>query len=359
MKTLNILYAIQGTGNGHLSRARDIIPILQQKGKLDILVSGTQADVELPYPIKYRCNGLSFIFGKKGGVDLVETYKKGNLKKLISEVKNLPILEYDLVINDFEPVSAWACYFKGKECISLSHQSAVLYKDSPKPKKNDLIGKIALKRYAPSTANYGFHFKKYGEHIYTPVIRKEIREIKVENSGHYTVYLPAYSDKKIIKFLSEFPEITWEVFSKHTVHPYQEGNIFIHCIQNESFIRSLATAEGVFCGAGFETPAESLFLKKKLLVVPMKNQYEQQCNAKALKEMGIPVINNLKRKQIPVIKAWLNSTEKTTVDYPDYTQEVIDLIFSNHPTTTETLPVGIKGKSLSMHQFRNLITRKI
>lgn len=27
---MKILYAIQGTGNGHLSRARDIIPILQE-----------------------------------------------------------------------------------------------------------------------------------------------------------------------------------------------------------------------------------------------------------------------------------------------------------------------------------------
>ena len=71
---MKILYAIQGTGNGHLSRARDIIPILQQKGELDILVSGIQADVDLPYPVKYRFKGLSFIFGKNGGIDLIATY---------------------------------------------------------------------------------------------------------------------------------------------------------------------------------------------------------------------------------------------------------------------------------------------
>ena len=62
---MKILYAIQGTGNGHLSRARDIIPILQKNGELDILVSGIQTDVALPYPVKYKFKGLSFIFGKK------------------------------------------------------------------------------------------------------------------------------------------------------------------------------------------------------------------------------------------------------------------------------------------------------
>ena len=79
---MKILYAIQGTGNGHLSRARDIIPVLQTKGELDILLSGVQADVDLPYPVTYKLNGLSFIFGKKGGVDIFETYKKSNLRKL-------------------------------------------------------------------------------------------------------------------------------------------------------------------------------------------------------------------------------------------------------------------------------------
>ncbi len=66
---MKILYAIQGTGNGHLSRARDIIPRLQKKGEVDILISGCQADVQLPYEVRYRFNGLSFIFGKKGGID--------------------------------------------------------------------------------------------------------------------------------------------------------------------------------------------------------------------------------------------------------------------------------------------------
>ena len=103
---MKILYAIQGTGNGHLSRARDIIPILQQKGELDILVSGIQADVDLPYPVKYRFKGLSFIFGKNGGIDLIATYRKSNLKQLYNEIKSLPLDDYDLVINAFEPVSA-------------------------------------------------------------------------------------------------------------------------------------------------------------------------------------------------------------------------------------------------------------
>ncbi len=156
---MKILYAIQGTGNGHLSRARDIIPILQEKGELDILVSGIQADVELPYPVKYKFKGLSFIFGKKGGIDLLATYQKSNLKQLYKEIKSLPVEEYDLVINDFEPVSAWACKMKNKACIGLSHQAAVINKKSPKPKKKDMVGRAVLNNYAPVSASYGVPFR--------------------------------------------------------------------------------------------------------------------------------------------------------------------------------------------------------
>src|SRR5690606_1491313 len=71
---MKILYAIQGTGNGHLSRAMDIVPLLQKRGYVNVLVSGVQGDLNLPFPVKYQFKGLSFIFGKKGGVDMYNTF---------------------------------------------------------------------------------------------------------------------------------------------------------------------------------------------------------------------------------------------------------------------------------------------
>jgi uncharacterized protein (TIGR00661 family) len=327
---MKILYAIQGTGNGHLSRARDIIPILQKKGELDILVSGIQADVELPYSVKYKFKGLSFIFGKNGGVDLIATYKKSNLKQLYKEIKSLPVEEYDLVINDFEPVSAWACKMKHKECIGLSHQAAVINKKSPKPKKKDLVGKAVLNNYAPVTEAYGFHFGTYDTNIFTPVIRSQVRLARPSNNGHYTVYLPAYSDERIIKILGEIKNINWQVFSKHSKKEYKEKNIHIRPINNDDFIESFITCTGVLCGAGFETPAEALFLNKKLMAIPMKGQYEQQCNAAALKTIGVPVIKSLKKKHLDKIKAWITDNQSIPVNFPNSTEKIISMIVKKH-----------------------------
>ena len=127
---------------------------------------------------------------------------------------------------------------------------------------------------------------------------------KSECKPHYTVYLPAYSDKRIIRILSAIKNIEWQVFSKHSKKRYQEGNIFIRPIENDAFIESLLSCTGILCGAGFETPAEALFLKKKLLVIPMKGQYEQQCNAAALALMNVPVLKSLKKKHLDKIKSW-------------------------------------------------------
>jgi len=332
---MKILYAIQGTGNGHLSRSMDIVPRLQKMGDVDVLVSGTQGDLALPFQVKYVLHGFGFVFGKKGGVDLWASFLKSRFRKFINEINSLPVEDYDLVINDFEPVSAWACYVKNKPCIGLSHQAAVLSEKAPKPGETDMIGKLILKHYAPVTEQYGFHFEKFDKNIFTPVIRQQVREQRIENRGHYTVYLPAYDDKRLVKHLTEFKDVKWDVFSKHNKKTFKHKNVTIQPIDNERFIKSMAQSAAVLCGAGFETPAEALFMEKKLLVIPMKTQYEQQLNAAALKHIGVPVIKSLKPKHSEIIADWIVNGKIIPVNYPDNTQQVLDLIFKNHATDEE------------------------
>jgi uncharacterized protein (TIGR00661 family) len=335
---MKILYAIQGTGNGHLSRAKDVIPALKSVSDVDILVSGIQADIQLPFEIKYKYYGMSFIFGKSGGVDLWKTWKSFNFRMFVKEISQCPVDKYDLVINDFEPISAWASYFKKVKCISLSHQCALLSPNVPKPDSSSWLGWLILRKYAPTSEKIGFHFKKYDSNIYTPVIRKEIRSLLVTNLGHYTVYLPAYSDERIINVLSKIDHVYWEVFSKHTTEVYQVRNVLIKPINGEAFAKSMASAEGVFCGAGFETPAEALFLGKKLLVLPMKSQFEQHINAAGLKDMGVPVLKSLKKKHALLIQNWVDNFKPIQVNFPDQTQFIVEEIVKKYQPVSKTIP---------------------
>lgn len=325
---MKILYAIQGTGNGHIARAEDIVPILRQHGELDLFVSGAQADIKLSFPVKYKSKGLSFYFGKSGGVDLIRTFKKNSSREVYKEIKNFPVEKYDLIINDFEPITAWASLKKEVPCVALSHQSALLSLHCPKPKNFDPVGEWILKNYAPVKNYVGFHFACFDQNIFTPVIRERIRTAKVENKGHYTVYLPAYDDKKLVPLLTRFPKTKWHVFSKHARKPYHVGKLSVYPVNNEDFTVSMATATGVLCGAGFETPAEALYLGKKLMVVPMKRQYEQHYNAVALKQMGVPVMKKAKKKYIEKIETWLADDDHVNVAYNNISEEAVQRALS-------------------------------
>ncbi len=325
---MKILYAIQGTGNGHVSRAREIIPHLQTYGDLDLLLSGTQAEVNLDQEIKFRMNGFGFVFGEKGGVDFKKTFGQFAFRQFVNDCKNLPVDEYDIIINDFEPVTAWACKFRKKESISLSHQSAFLSKKTPQL-EGFHWGKQIMNHYAPTTSHIAFHFEKYDDFIHTPVIRSEIRNLNPENLGHYSVYLPAYSDEFILKQIHAFPDIQWEIFSKHSNVYYEKENAKVFPIDNQKFQKSLEKCTGFLTGGGFEGPAEALFLKKKLLSVPMKNQYEQQCNSLALEKMGIPVIWH-ESEFASKLKSWMNDDHILNFNFPDETAEIIAGIFMGY-----------------------------
>ena len=321
-----ILYAIQGTGNGHLSRALDIVPLLAQRAShLDVLVSGPAA-LAPPFRVKYLCHGMGFVFGKKGGVDFLQTFWQLNSSSFLREVRQLPVQNYDLVISDFEPVSAWACRHRHRPCVALSHQSVVLDPAAPQPSRPDVVGRTVLRHYAPATARYGFHFAPYAPGIHTPVIRRQVRELTPRHEEHYTVYLPAFDEHTLVgrlRYLSR--TVRWEVFSRHSTREAEYGNVRVRPVSGAAFTDSLARSAGVLCGAGFETPAEALYLGKKLLVVPMKNQYEQACNAAALAQLGVPVVKSLRDKHLATLDHWLHYGQPVPgITYPDNTGQVLD-----------------------------------
>ncbi len=317
------LYAIQGTGNGHVARAREIIPILQKYCDLDIALSGDQSQVELPVEPKFRSKGLTFIYNSKGGISYPKTLFKNNLLKILQELWAFPVDDYDLIINDFEFITAWACKLKKKECYGMGHQASFFSRKTPRPLKGDWIGEFILKNYAPCSRPIGFHFDHFDDFIEKPVIRGDIRRAEVKNNGHYTVYLPAYGDEEIYSFLSQIHEKPWQVFSKHVNEVIERGNVIFIPTGNAAFVKSFVSCEGVFTSAGFETPAEAIYLGKKVMVVPIKNQYEQYCNAAAMEKLGVPVLQSIGNKMLPVVRDWVLYHKPLNISYPDNTEKII------------------------------------
>lgn len=338
---MRILFAIQGTGNGHISRAREIVPLLEQHGQVDLLISGTQADVTLDQALAYRFHGFSFIFGKKGSVNHWETYRQMNLFKLRKDIATLPLKQYNLIINDFEPVTAWACKMQGLPSVSLSHQASFMSEKTPRPSGSFNWAELIFRYYAPTTHHIGFHFKPYDDFIHTPVIRSEIRGEQASDRGHITVYLPSFDDKLLLPFFHQLPDIKWEVFSKHSNISYRNKNVWVSPISNMEFSHSLVQSHGLLTGGGFEGPAEALFLGKKVMMIPMKNQFEQQCNAEAARQMGVPVLHHLNNEFVPALRKWIAEPFNVRTDFRNETAEIVHKMVNKYGAGTPFLSSGL------------------
>jgi uncharacterized protein (TIGR00661 family) len=328
MSKPRVLYAIQGTGNGHISRALEILPHLQKEAEVDVLISSRAHTLELPIAVKYRMGGLGFVFGKKGGIDYYQTWLEGKVSRLWKEIRQLPVRHYNLILNDFEPVSAWAARWAGIPCIGLSNQYAS--RQMASGIGLDPVGRFILQHYAPVSDGYGIHYESKGERIFTPIIRTSIREAHAHTGQHICTYLPSYAPEKIIKLLGAFRATPFEVFTKEVKREERHKNITLLPIQANRFEQSLLSSRGVFCNAGFGVTTEALFLGKPLLVVPMKGQIEQQINAKCLSGLGVTTLKRFKEKHLPILDAWLREGKSISVHYPDITRNVVQTILEKH-----------------------------
>ncbi len=320
---MRILLAVQGTGNGHISRARDILRCLREYGDVDTLVSGRCSNLDLGEPWTFKRDGLGFFSDKHGGIDYVRTLHGLHLARFIKELRMFPIQHYDLVINDFEPLTAWAAELHHVPCIAMSNQAAFLSPKTPRPPGGPHLMELVLRYFAPGSESIGFHFERYDTFIHTPIIRAEVRRLTPYVGQHVLVYLPAHDERNLIPAFNRIRDLDWHIFSKHTRTPYQSGRIHVWPVETERFLTSLEGAQGVITAGGFETSAEALFLGKKLLVIPMRGQYEQICNAEALRRLGVATLVKIESDFSEHVESWLTSDEIIKVDYPNETEMIV------------------------------------
>lgn len=323
---MKILYAIQATGNGHISRAMELLPHLQQYGEIDLFLSGSNSQLSLDAPVKYRSAGMSLFYNCSGGLDYWKMIKGFHPLRLRKEIQELPVEKYDYVINDFEYITAAACARKQVRSVNFGHQASFISEKTPRPARSNRTGEFILKNYAKASDYLGLHFRKYDEFILTPVIKKEILEAQPSDQGHITIYLPAYCEKELLDVFGRFKHHRFEIFSGETKSIRQEGNLSIIPINKQLFNQSLIHCHGIICGAGFETPAEALQLRKKLMVIPIRKQYEQQCNAAALAEMGITSLDMIGPDFKEVFEKWLSQPQELRVDYSRTVEECMEYL---------------------------------
>lgn len=305
---MKIFYAIQATGNGHISRAIQLFPYLQKFGSVDFFLSGNNASLNIDLPVKFKSDGCSLHYSKCGGLDYWGIAKNIQPVQMYKDAKSLPLKKYDVVINDFDSITSLACKMQKVHSVQFGHQASFISKNTPRPEKKSIMGEMILKHYAPSPKHIGLHFEKYDSFIRPPIIKDQIVQAVPKDLNHITVYLPSFQKDCLEKAFNKLSDLKFHWFLNDIAFKYTEGNITYYPVNQMLFNESLISCHGIITGGGFETPAEALYLEKKILSIPIRGHYEQECNAAALKKMGIPVVYEVGNDFDLVIENWLNST---------------------------------------------------
>jgi uncharacterized protein (TIGR00661 family) len=191
----------------------------------------------------------------------------------------------------------------------------------------------------------GFHFQSFGTNYRTPVIRPAIRDLKQAIDGSVLVYLPAFSPDVLEPVFSAFPERTWHVFVRSGLVPFDSvNNVIWHTIDQAAFLDRLGRCSHVLCSAGFELPAEALFLGRQVAVIPIVGQFEQACNAQEAARLGVCILGGLHRTaDLDQLKLWLQAEPLAPVDFPDEAEKVVRGLLTDFRDNPE-LPGYVRPK---------------
>jgi uncharacterized protein (TIGR00661 family) len=333
---MKILYGIQGTGNGHITRARVMASCFNDMGvDVDYLFSG-RADkdyFDMQEFAQYRTyRGLSFTT-ENGQVKSYKTLKNARVCKLFADIKALNVKKYDLVINDFEPISAWAAKQQGIPVVGISHQAAFLSNSVPMFGRG-VLRKSLIKNYAPANTYLGVHWQPFDHTIIPPFIANHEHGNPVPVMNKVLVYLPFENLDNIVDYLKDFPEKEFYCY-----HPNAEnkslGHIHLRSPSRTGFLNDLANTSGVIGNAGFELASEALKLGKKLLLKPLGGQFEQGANAQTLLKMKAAHVMSYLNPQ--ALDDWNSAPQNKQINFPSNPAPLVDWLMKKQWDNSQAL----------------------
>ncbi len=292
-----ILYGFSGEGLGHATRVKEVARGLMASGHEIFFASYDRGYKYLSHDfevaeisgIVFTYENNEFVFSKT----FFNSFLKGpatvkSLDKIADIIKDKKI---DLVISDFEPLTALSAKLYKLPLISLDNQHVITKTkvDYPKNYKQGYVIDLLATRLVMFNARAYLVLSFFGcqpinskVSIFAPVIRQEILEQKPKTGDYALVYLTS-------KF-EGMAEILRGLDQKFIIYGLdkegKENNLIFKKTSREGFLEDLVSCRAIIGTAGFSVISEALYLGKPYLAVPAKNQFEQILNAYQLAKMG-------------------------------------------------------------------------
>ena len=326
---MKVFYGIQGTGNGHITRGRIMARELHAAGvEVDYQFTGRPKDTFFDMEVfngHSWCEGLTFSV-KNGKVNPFMTVLKSSPLRLIKDIRQLDLSGYDLVICDFEPVTAWAARQQKKKTFGVSHQYAFQYK-IPRAGGNP-VSEAVMKHFAPVDIGVGLHWHHFDQPILPPIIATPDMPERIQKNK-IVVYLPFENQQQLSHLLAAFRDFEFNIYSFSPDSTQQFEHIHCKPLSLHGFQKDLHDCAGIICNAGFELASESLYLGKKILVKPVHAQMEQTSNAAALVELGYGQMMN--KINPDIIGQWLHTNKAVRINYPNTAKYLVEWVKNGMP----------------------------
>jgi uncharacterized protein (TIGR00661 family) len=293
----NILYAVNGEGSGHSTRAKDVISHLQQRGHTVHVVSfdrglknlGDEFEVTEIYGLRLEYVNNRVRYKKTVANNLLAVPKAAKcLKELARRCGEWGI---DLVVTDFEPMSCRVGHKLRLPVIAIDNQHTITNCDVEIPKKyrkDAAATKLVTKLMTPKADAYlmisffDAPVRKKRSYLFTPLLRRQIIEAKPTTGEDVLVYVTAPSPQLI--------DILKRVRTRFVAYGFgregEEGNIVYKKPSLDGFMRDLLSCKAIIANAGFSLISEALHLGKPYLAVPVESQFEQIFNGYYIEKMG-------------------------------------------------------------------------
>jgi len=317
-----ILYGICGIGNGHTQRQLPLIEYFSKDNQIVIFAYDSSFNFYSNHfkdhpSIKVFEVAVPFYVGNKDGIDLEATKKLPTNNKDYDGINNKAVSTAeeiigipDLVITDYEPVSAQYAYKYKVPFITIDQQSKYLIGEFPKELHGQTYAdEVArLKMFFPSAASRiacSFFDVTRKEDcgdvlMVPPILRDSVLSMKnnPKDPVSILVYFSSQKEfpqdlKEITLIFSTFPEVEFHIFAPSIDGQASSGNIHFYKHGDKQFNQVLENCSGVISTAGHTLLSEAMHLGIPVYAIPLP-VYEQQMNAEIIDKNGF----GIRRKNI-------------------------------------------------------------
>jgi uncharacterized protein (TIGR00661 family) len=305
---MRVIYGAFAQGQGHFSKAAVLVPLLEARGHDVLVVSSGWETPPKGYAFRRHRHfpGMAYVVAN-GRTDVRGTVLKWlkeapQVMRHLWQVRTL-VREFqpDLILSDFEPLTASPLLQAKCEVICISRQVALFDRQIPLPETGSFPSwSLGTRKLARTTIRlftagadrlFGYHYEPASSRCVPPIIRREIAALRPQPGDHVFVYnhydtADSGSPEGLIDWANRtgvpvraygFPEIPRGPF----------GRVLFKPPGRDAMLNDLRTARAVFTSAGLTTPLEAFLLNKPVIAVPLPNQWEQEVNAYHLQSAGL------------------------------------------------------------------------